>query len=412
MLEPIQRLQIRVKAGKLLRLPLKKLMLIIPITFVEDDSVPALRLHNNSITVSLNYTEDEIAYIIAHGSLYFQLRHHKRGKELCPKDLWPVWVLASELARTDILDNFGVNTKNKDIFLRPATLGLEPGKSAEEYYFALLSFDKTPSAVSSADYTEDSDITEDDDIFGSAQGQGEGTSAEGTEALRSGTEAADAADTDTDMGANIDIIINNTQRDIINAIGRGLLSSYGDLKYFKEENRDHVKIQNLRRLLMTECHAVSNSTQIKRYSSPRPRRRTLDPKIVLMDTIKLGQRVAVVVDVSGSTSFYRQEVFDTLAAVIRASSLVDVFIGDTQILEKHMKVKRPDQLKGLPDGGGTSMDAIILELDKLSYKAIFVVTDGITPWPAEKTKARVYACLIGEYKEEMKKGIPEWIRVV
>jgi len=106
MLEPIQRLQIRVKAGKLLRLPLKKLMLIIPITFVEDDSVPALRLHNNSLTVSLNYTEDEIAYIIAHGSLYFQLRHHKRGKELCPKDLWPVWVLASELARTDILDNF------------------------------------------------------------------------------------------------------------------------------------------------------------------------------------------------------------------------------------------------------------------------------------------------------------------
>jgi len=130
-----------------------------------------------------------------------------------------------------------------------------------------------------------------------------------------------------------------------------------------------------------------------------------------MDTVKLGQRIAVLVDVSGSTSFYRQEVFDTLAAVIRASRLVDIYIGDTEILEKHMRIKRPDQLKGLPDGGGTSMDVLIKSLDEKGYKAVFVVTDGITPWP-EETKARVYACLIGELREEMVKEVPKWIRIV
>jgi len=427
MFDSVERLKVRIQAGRLIKLPLKKLMLVIPIEFTESPTVPTLRLHQDRMTINISErTEEEIAYIIAHGTLYFQLRHHKRGRDICPKDLWPVWVLASEITRTDMFDLYGTQVRNNTIFLRPRDLALPPGKSVEDYYHMLLEGAKTPQARSSADYGDDNFSGKECDLFGDGaeaesgevQGRAGGASdaqaGEVDEASVTGGDMATAegemAD-ESDDSINLDSVINSTQKSILDALGRGLLSSHGELQYFREENRDLALIQKLRRLIMSECHSVSNSLQIKRFSSPRPRRRSLDPRIILMDTVKLGQRIAVLVDVSGSTSFYRQEVFDTLAAVIRASRLVDIYIGDTEILEKHMRIKRPDQLKGLPDGGGTSMDVLIKSLDEKGYKAVFVVTDGITPWP-EETKARVYACLIGELREEMVKEVPKWIRIV
>lgn len=433
MFESVERLKVRVKAGKLLKLPLKKLMLVLNIDFKETPDDYVLRLLPNRMTINIgNRDEDEIAYIIAHGSLYFQLRHHKRGREICPKDLWPAWVLASELARSDILATYGTGSVNKKLFVRPADLNLPPRKSVEEYFNLLLLNNQTQSTGSQAEYEGD-DSRQECNIFdaeektgtsASAPGSGDVSNEEGSEGIggkaigniggESGGENPETGESgnEEDSNINLESIIDETERSIIGAIGRGLISAHGDLQYFQEQNPDHNRVQTLRKLIMSECHSTANSSQIKRFSSPRPRRRTLDPKIKLMDTIKLGQRIAVLVDVSGSTAGYRQEIFNLMATVIRASTLVDVYIGDTEILEKHTKVRRPHQILGLPSGGGTSMDVLIRELDEKKYKSIFVITDGITPWPQEKTAARVYACLLGEFREEMAKGVPEWIRIL
>ena len=61
-------------------------------------------------------------------------------------------------------------------------------------------------------------------------------------------------------------------------------------------------------------------------------------------------------------------------------------------------------------GGGTHMDKGLIEVDK-KYRpdTIVIITDGITNWPSQPTRAKVVCALCSPRWAER---IPKWIKVV
>jgi hypothetical protein len=64
--------------------------------------------------------------------------------------------------------------------------------------------------------------------------------------------------------------------------------------------------------------------------------------------------------------------------------------------------------------GGTNMVEGIRVAMELRPKptAIVVVTDGGTPWPAERLATPIVACLVGRYAESTSGHVPEWIKTI
>lgn len=158
------------------------------------------------------------------------------------------------------------------------------------------------------------------------------------------------------------------------------------------------------------------------YSYRRPSRRAgSSPGVILPALERPVPEVAVLCDTSGSMgggdlARVLAEVEGLLRGVGVARSRLRVLAGDASV-RTNRRVTSASQVE-LVGGGGTDMGAGIEAAAKLRPRpsVLVVLTDGMTPWPAEAPKAmQVVIALVGA-EGPLRGGqvwkTPEWARVV
>lgn len=440
-----QLFKLRMETARMFPYNNARLCLVIPIRqHVNNEGI--VTLGRDFIGLSDEFNEasySEMKDVLAHSVLYYQLNHYKRSKSFVTDKISKlIWNFASEICRSSFLHRY-VKTCYKDEqkpaleingvqFARPEDFDLPDGLSVEQYYELLYAkYMENKNALESLNEGTqiDYDNNEENEYSGtgnygdqentgdmaeltSASEPGEGTSADGNEVEASlGADKNNASDImNFDVESQIQIESMQAIKNALSALSRGFNSMCGELQYFSEspEARDRRKIERLRKLLHTCIYGGPG----RHVNGPRPRKRGLSD-IKIMQEIKMGYKpIAVIVDVSGSTESFRDKIYDVLALTIRATSLIDVYIGDVTVLQKKRGVKRPNQINSLPSGGGTDMAAIMKELDKAGkYHTIIVVTDGLTPWPESPLRAKTFVCLLGDaFGAEA--DVPSWIKLI
>jgi predicted metal-dependent peptidase len=133
------------------------------------------------------------------------------------------------------------------------------------------------------------------------------------------------------------------------------------------------------------------------------RRQSAVPDCRLKGVHKLTPKAAVVLDTSGSMcdGETQAKALNVIAQGLRAVGQFPVVAGDTRARSS----KQVQNLKQVTwDGGGGTDMTIVLEAADKKYKpdVIVLVTDGYTPWPAQRTRYRlVVACTTDA-------PVPEW----
>lgn len=372
-----------------------------------------------------DYTKEEIAASCLHVLLYRILRHEKRFKEKAIDNELNryLWNCASEFARTSLLRLVNVPVPN--FFLSPENYGFIENLSVEQYYDILCDLigkmkkQIMPGAATNSNESEKSEMNA--SFSGSEEFSEQESESDMGSDLESNLGPALESDLGSDLGSDLEYdedFMQDLQDEIysekflnhISSALRGCMSSSGELKSLRRLNNpeEYNIIRRLRSII--EAIAFGGIGQRKRIG--RPRRRNPIPQVCLLDSLRAAyDRVAVLVDVSGSLEEYRNEVYTTLLIMVKAFRNIDVYIGDTVFLDKVKHVKTESRLMGLPSGGGTDMRHLMKELDKLGYDSIIVITDAITPWPDAPLESKCYVFLAGEgayYKD----NIPEWIHVL
>ncbi|MFG1695991.1 VWA-like domain-containing protein [Nonomuraea sp. NPDC049309] len=144
------------------------------------------------------------------------------------------------------------------------------------------------------------------------------------------------------------------------------------------------------------------------YSHRRPSRRAAaTPSIVLPALVRPLPRVAVLVDTSGSvTRTALERALAELDGILRAAGnrWIDVTCCDTQAYPAQ-RVRSAAQVE-LTGGGGADLRAGFAAAAPRA-DLLIVLTDGGTPWPARRPRARVVVCLFGDGHEA-----PPWASTV
>lgn len=406
---------------------ISRLCVSVPVSIERGDWNTVVRVNGPRIILHEKlfeeHTEDEIRTAFIHGLVAVLLRHEARGS----LHAWTaqekfLWAIASEAARSSFIEMYMGRQLGTLPFIKTTNIApekdLRPDASVEEIYdFLLRAREKNP------DFGEGlSPIVS----FGFGDEKQKGGAAEETEehaeescqceSCEGGdTEGGETNDVDnfSDVEENLmlDSHIEASLRDAIrkamSSIGRGVQSIHGDLQYFSNQLRpDYSDVKRLLKVL----HYLSVGGKGKPTITHRRARRSACPDVVLLQYGRKGiDRTAVIADVSGSTSGDRERLFTILVAAINACDRIDLYVGDTAVLEKRVNVHSRKQLQGIPDGGGTDMAAIIEEVDQRGYRNILVVTDGQTPWPSKETRGSLYYFPFGQFTLE---GVPEWIKIV
>lgn len=384
------------------------------------------------------YTEDEIITMFIHTALAIILGHPRRFKQFTVDNERNryLWGIASEIARSDFLlaHNF---TLPQGVFLDSSMLAFPDGnpfphKESVEVYYDLLcrltnnlehggsefaspeptTEDHNNSSSISSSVSQDRENVEAVEAEESTRKtQASGINSDSSDIIKDDSNIEGEFIEDIGEASEIQQHLEAIKNMLKGAVSRGIAHTLGEFKHYRaifypEQNNI---ISRLRNLLV----ALADGGPSKQRVILRPRKKCVDPNVALLQFKRRGyNRIAAIVDVSGSLCDSRQEVFNAIALAVNATKNIDVFIGDTAILEIKKKVKNINQLIGLPEGGGTDMANIMMELDKKGYyHSLVVITDAMTPWPSEPTRARAFAFLVGEYYYA-KKEVPAWITIV
>jgi len=117
----------------------------------------------------------------------------------------------------------------------------------------------------------------------------------------------------------------------------------------------------------------------------------------------------VILDTSASmcTGDDQARALSVIAQGLARLSSFRVFAGDMHI-RSDKRVSRIQQVEWV-GGGGTDMARLIEDVDsKYRPDSIVLVTDGYTPWPKQKPRARVVVALT----QDKGKDLPRWARAV
>ncbi|MGW5095518.1 vWA domain-containing protein [Streptomyces nodosus] len=150
------------------------------------------------------------------------------------------------------------------------------------------------------------------------------------------------------------------------------------------------------------------------YTYRRPSRRTPALRGIVLPSLRRPlPRVAVVVDTSGSMG--EEELDAALGEITGVLSEVGVRGNRVTVLACDADVQTVSRVTSVDEvtlagGGGTDMrvgiDAALARPDRPGI--VVVLTDGLTPWPAEPASCRLIAALIGEGAEPP----PPWVETV
>lgn len=422
-LNPKQKFKLKMEACKLFPYDFSRLIISLPIDVQQienelEDFIIKVVYPKNTIVFSSNTLQEcsfeEILSIFMHSVLYVFFRHEKRGKRYHGNDKYKklIWLIASEWARTTLLH--GWNLPYGNVFKLPPEEAPAQG-SVEIYYEWIEQF------ISKMQQEGNLGIGGDGygipfnapGLISEDESEEEWKAEDSTESYASSPNSEYKAidESWTEENLETEAAIHDAIKNIAKNFNHwGNMHIHGEMNYLRHfynpEKSDLVK--RLRNLLVSLCGAGPG----KWGPSSRPRRKQLSGDLCINEDKRRGyKKVAAIVDVSGSLHEYRQEVFDALGLSLKATTRLDVFIGDTVVMDKYKNIKKLEgRILGLPEGGGTDMGRIMEDVDKEDrYYAMVVITDALTPWPREPTRAKAYVMLIGEHAVQ---EIPEWITKV
>jgi len=398
MLSRDQIFKLRVDTAKLCRFDIARLAVSIPIRSEKNLPGVYIRTHGNTVILSeeliQDYEYEDIVYAFVHALSGILLRHERRmGMHALTASDRSVWCLASEVCRSSfvrILFPFGVRPRQLNFLqfddIRDVVTNVKEDSCVEDLYYALMEAGKEYSELPQC--------------LSTLGGEGDGDPS-----TNSGEELDPIEDAMLD--STVEETMQMVAKRFLETMFRGIASAHGEFQYFIAEyypefNKDVSRIRAFLR-------SASGRGSGRYREGERPRRRNpTQIKLKQVDRMSFG-RVAVIADVSGSTAEHRARLFQGLTAAVKACDRIDVFIGDTAILTELVGVRSAGQIKGLNDGGGTDMAAIMQEVDRRGYHSIVVITDGHTPWPPAKLKGDTYYFPFGDFTL---KGVPEWIKIV
>lgn len=296
------------------------------------------------------------------------------------------WTLACDAEINDDL-------KAVDLPGRPVTpesLGLEPGRFAEEYFHA-LHHDDHKSAPDEGDEPGAQDCGSGADGRPRSYEEPGGIGPQGAHLLRCQVASEIMRQGGKEPGS----------------IPMGLM------RWAEELLQPRV---DWRRMLAAEIReGVSNVSGMVDYSYSRPaRRQSISPEVVLPSLRKPIPYVAVVCDTSGSMG--EREIGRVLAEVEGILRHVGLGSGGVRVLSCDAAVNAVKKVTSvrqveLYGGGGTNMgEGLRVALQaRPRPQVVIVLTDGYTPWPDDGPKgARVVVGLIGDGAPQP----PRWARVV
>jgi predicted metal-dependent peptidase len=343
---------------------------------------------------------NHLAFVVLHEAIHVWGRHAKRALRLLgekpARDRLEIWRKAVDAAVNDVLEQSGLCCPEEGI--TPAKLGLPRNRTPEEYFELLR------------------ERAEKD------QGQDE---PEGDDPAEVGGSAADGQPRPWEDGPPseehpglAEYEQNIVQAAVAKAIEqyeqqRGRGSVPGGLAR-QAADLLHPKVDPARELLAKVKYAVGCTSGFGDFTYRRPNRRQPAGGALLPAHVKPIPRVTVIVDTSGSMG--EDDLAKALGVIGNAlRSLPDprglrVLAGDTAVACAK-NVFRPEQIE-FSGGGGTDMSALIVAAaeERPAPKAILVVTDGETAWPAAPVAPRVVAALT---RNPRYCGMPpEWMDVV
>ena len=404
-----QEFKLRMDVAKECRFDVSRLAVSVPIGYEKGEALIRVRgsrvIFSEELLTDYQYNDIRAAYV--HGLLYILLRHEKRGSLLAFTNQEKyLWALASEACRSSFavvafgndfthttLPFLTVADLNKAIAaLAPEARGIPPTANVEAIYLALK------------DLVSKTEEKLPESVMGIGEGDGSSNEAQYGSGTTEGEEGGELEELTIDSAA--EAAIQDAVKKAVSTMSLGLSHVHGEIQYFFEKYHPNYKdISRLQRLLKALVFGGHGKITL----TNRRRRRNPCKDIVLFQHGRKGYgRVAVVADVSGSTSDARRRLFEILVTSIAACDRIDVYIGDTAVLEKKLNVRQAKQVQEIPDGGGTDMAAIMEEVDKKGYKYIVVISDGYTPWPRQPTVATSIYFPFGEFTLT---NVPEWIRI-
>lgn len=374
---------------------------------------------------NIEYIEKLAAFI--HALLYIILDHDNRMLRVVnteDRNEVFLWNIASELARCDVIRNFfpRVNIRS-NMFLSPELLGLEPNHSVEEYFHMLLSnreaakkakehVEEYGSAVTgmvSIPLDDKSEIqiplvSDNPDLY-----------AKEIEEVKENISESDIERIMQDLKkSNIDmdkeeLIAYLSQMSCMlttqmSLVSRGFGSGIRELDSLRNQRKPFSsivrRIQYFLRGLLYSGKGIPVTTN-------RLHRKGLGDLKSLYVGRATPHRVAVIVDVSGSTDICKEQIYDALYILLKSTDRLDVFFGDTTILKQYKNVRNPKNIQAVPRGFGTSMASIMQSLDDKGYRSLVVITDGQTDWP-NRMRTKTYAVLINA-TQDVKNMVPGYI---
>ncbi|GAA4572506.1 vWA domain-containing protein [Planotetraspora kaengkrachanensis] len=202
---------------------------------------------------------------------------------------------------------------------------------------------------------------------------------------------------------------------------RAHLRGRGDLPEGWRRWADQVlePVVNWRRMLAGAVReAVAWAAGAVDYTYRRPSRRTPALRGVVLPSLRRPlPRVAVVVDTSGSMG--EGELAAALAEITGVLREVGVRGNRVTVLACDADVRAVSRVTDvtqvtLTGGGGTDMRAGIAAALAVPDRpsVVIVLTDGLTPWPAETPSCRVICVLIGDAASSGRPDPPAWAETV
>jgi len=417
MLTRKQEFQLRIEVAKASRFDLSRLAVSIPISYGKEGGL--LRVVRNRIILSEelleNYTYEDIKLVFTHGLCYVLLRHEiRRDVVALTSHEKYVWAIASEVCRGDFIEVAvpKLQGKGQIPFIKREMINdafqclctnwspIRYGEAVEGIYRRIMD------GIAELSQKGESEV-ELHPVLGPSNGEEEPAENGTTTEEATEDDASSMAETDSAAEEAMRNAVRDATKIFLSAYARGINSIPGELQYFYGKlYPNYADVGRLRRLL----HSLMFGGHGKPTTTNRRRRRNPYKDIILFQYGRKGfGRIAVLADVSASTSGSRDRLFEILLASLKTCDRIDLFVGDTAVLEKRLRVCQSSQLQGIPDGGGTDMGAIISQIDERGYRYIVVISDGMTPWPSVETAATTLYFPYGDFTLE---GVPEWIKIV
>lgn len=357
----------------------------------------------------LGLTPDELQGLLAHEVCHLLQKHHKRAKKYCRTERdYQLWNLAADMAINPDLLKSGLALPSGGMF--PTDEGFSEGLTTEEYYQLLQ--DKYP-----PDPQDGGKQPEPSQTGGScSDGQNRAwEESQSSDAQGDQDEAQDAGDAKSEPlpegldEADTEAIISK----VVESASKGVGKLPNSLRRVVDEySKPKISPERLLALAIQSRLAVFKQGP-GRSSYRRPSRRPSIGGTCRPVTVRPCPMVKILIDSSGSMG--KRDLGLALGLVanvlgsLRDMGGVEVVTGDTQ-LSSAQKVFHPSQIE-ITGGGGTDVGAMLVECcEKSKPDLIIAITDGETPWPEEKLRTPVVACLTRKPSEYF--VVPEWIKSV